>query len=237
MTINYNIDKPSCSECPVNCNTFFRILSKEDLLDLSIDKTSRLYKKNKYIYNEGSNPVGVYCLHQGKVKITKDSYDGREHILRFINPGEMFGINALISGEKHASAAIAIEDSVVCLINSRKMLDLILNYPNMINYILIYLNKMLEDAECRMASLSMKSTRERVAEALLVIHNSFLVEAKRLIPIKLSREDLANFVGSATESVIRILSEFKEEQIIEIYGRDIYIRNLIALEKIAHSPH
>ena len=100
---------------------------------------------------------------------------------------------------------------------------------------LVTLSRLLDEAECKLSSISLKSVRERVAEALVLIHNSINTENDcNSYPILLSREDLASFVGSATESVIRVLSEFKDEKTIEIKGRSITILEMNALRKIAN---
>lgn len=227
-------EKPRCSECKVRFLNYFNILSPEDLLELSIEKTSILYGKGQNIFYEGSYPNGLYCLNSGRVKIFRNGTDGREQIIRIISPGDVFGIKSLIEGKKYTTNACAIEDSVVCFISNRRMFHLFMKYPNLTNQLLIRLSRMLEDAEQKMTSIALKTVKERVAETLIHINNTFFnSQPNSNRDIKISREDLASMVGSATETVIRVLSEFKEENIIDIECRTIRIINLKALNRIA----
>lgn len=222
--------KPSCEECLVRFKTYFNILSPEDLRDLSIEKNCTLYKKNQIVFYEGASPNGLFCLHKGKIKLFRNGMDGREHIIRFIAPGQLFGIKALVEGTKYSATSASLEDSVVCFINSRKIFQLIIKYPNLTNYMLISLSRMLEEAERRMTSIALKTVRQRVAESLIIISNTYNSDTKTdNHQIRISREDLANSVGSATETVIRILSEFKSENLISIQGRTITLSDIKGL--------
>lgn len=222
--------KPTCEECDVRFKTYFNILSNEDLRDLSIEKSCTFFKKNQIIFSEGTNPNGVYCLHKGKIKLYRDGVDGREYIIRFIAPGQLFGIKALIERTKYSASSAAIEDSIVCFINNRKIFELIIKYPNMTNYMLVSLSRMLLEAEKRMASIALKTVRQRVAESLLIIRNTYKSDDNNeSYQIRLTREELANTVGSATETVIRILTEFKNEKLITVQGRTITIIDIKGL--------
>jgi CRP-like cAMP-binding protein len=228
-------EKPSCKECDVRFKTYFNILSDEDLRDLSIEKTCTLYKKNQSIYHEGTSPNGLFCLHSGKIKKYRNGINGREQIIQFIAPGQLFGIKAVIEGSKYTTSTTALEDSLVCFINNRRIFHLIMKYPNLTNYMLISLSRMLEDAESKMASIAMKTVRQRVAESLLILVNTFKKEDNlSSFYLRISREDLANTVGSATETVIRILKDFKEEGLITIQGRSITVVDLFGLMKISN---
>lgn len=227
-------EKPRCGECKVRFLNYFNMLSPEDLLELSVEKTSILYSKGQNIYYEGSYPNGLYCLNSGRVKIFRNGTDGREQIVRVVSPGDVFGIKSLIEGKKYSTTACAIEDSVVCFINNRRMFHLFMKYPNLTNQLLVKLSRMLEEAEQKMTSIALKSVKERVAETLLHIYNTFFqAEPNGSRDIKISREDLASLVGSATETVIRVLSELKDENIIEIECRTIRILDLKTLTRIA----
>jgi len=226
-------EKPRCGECAVRFLTYFNLLNPEDLLELSIEKTSTVYKKGQNIFYEGTNPNGLYCLNSGRVKIFRNGNDGKEQIIRFVSPGDIFGVKSLIEGKKYTTTACAIEDSIVCFIGNRRMFHLFLKYPNMTNQLLIKLSRMLEEAEQKMTSIALKTVKERVAEALLNMHSNFDKVNQETNEIRLSREDLANAVGSATETVIRTLAELKDEKIIEIDCRTVRILNINALIKAA----
>ncbi|MBT3933214.1 MAG: Crp/Fnr family transcriptional regulator, partial [Bacteroidetes bacterium] len=213
----------------------FNILSDEDLRDLSIEKTCTLYKRNQTIYHEGTSPNGLYCVNSGKIKKFRNGENGKEQIIQFIAPGQLFGIKAVIEGSKYTTTTTAIEDSLVCFINNRKIFHLIMKYPNLTNYMLISLSRMLEEAETRMASIALKTVRQRVAESLLILVNTYKSDdSNTQFELRISREDLANSVGSATETVIRILKEFKEARLISINGRSIIVLDFFGLMKISN---
>jgi CRP/FNR family transcriptional regulator, polysaccharide utilization system transcription regulator len=227
-------EKPGCVDCEVRYRNYFNELSKDDLLELSTIKTCHLFRKGQNVYHEGASPYGLFCLNNGRIKIYINGEDGREQIIRFISPGEIFGIKSLIENQKYSTSATAIEDSIVCFINNRKLFDLIIKYPNLTNYLLVSLSRMLDMAEKRLASMALKSVRERVAESLLILHKSFNNEGESDALIKISREDLAYSVGSATETVIRMLSELKNDGLVEIKGRTVKIVNISGLIKAAN---
>jgi len=223
---------PVCNKCDLRSKSYFNILSSEDLESLSIEKTSTLYKKDQNIFIEGASSRGLFCLHSGKVKLFKNDIGGKEQIVRFIAPGQLFGIKALIEGINFSATSTAIEDSIVCFINRRRILNLIKKYPDLKNIILVSLSRMLDEVEKRMTSLTLKSVRERVAESLIILSNTYNTE-DNLMSIKISRADLSNCVGSATENVIRVLSDFKDENLISVHGKTISILDMQGLMKAA----
>jgi CRP/FNR family transcriptional regulator len=199
------------------------------------DKFSTLYPKGQIIFHEGRFPNGIYCLKSGKVKISKTGIDGKEQIVRFVIPGGLLGIRALVSGRQYMANATTLEDSVVCYIGKQTFFDISTNYPEVSQCVLKTLSHLLEEAEERMTSLAQKHVRERLAESLLVLDNIFRSEKCPVerSTISLSREDLANIVGTATETVIRLLSEFREENLITVVGRKIVLLNVPELQRIA----
>jgi CRP/FNR family transcriptional regulator len=214
-------------------------LSKEDLEEGNRVKVSNIYKKGQIIFYEGMNPSGVYCVNKGKVKISKIGVDGKEQIVRFVLDGGLLGIRSLLGDRTYTASATTLEDSAVCFINKETFLEVLAKYPEIKQCMIRLLSRLLEEAENKITSLAQKPVRERLAEALLTLHQVFMSENPTCdIPsdsgtINLSREDLANMVGTATESVIRLLSEFKDEEIIAIDHRSIAIQDMEALRKIA----
>jgi CRP/FNR family transcriptional regulator len=199
-------------------------------------KTATFYRKDQNIFNEGMKPHGVYCLSEGKVKIYKIGIDGKEQIVRFVTPGELLGIRALISGQTYSATASTLEDSLVCYIEKRAFLKMTVKYPEISHCLMISLSHLLEDAENKLTSLAQKGVRERLAETLLALNSVFQSEQNgsedpKAI-IKLSRTDLANIVGTATETVIRLLSEFKESKLVEVNGRKITLMDVEGLKRI-----
>ncbi|MFC1733524.1 Crp/Fnr family transcriptional regulator [candidate division KSB1 bacterium] len=231
-------DNPMCDTCDARQRSFFCDLERCDLLDVSINKTYNIYKKGQSVFFEGRRPLGVYCLHSGKIKITKNGINGKEQIVRFTLPGDLLGIRALIGGREYSASAIALEDSVICFISKKVFLDILKKYPDINQCVMIYLSRMLEEAENKMTSLAQKPVRERLAEALILLNEIYNRESptsiSREYSICLSREDLASIVGTATESVIRLLSEFKEEKLISANGRRITLLDIRGIKKVGN---
>ncbi len=223
----------SCEDCPVHRKSIFRGIEDYDMLDLSLKKTCYFYRKGQVIFYEGKGALGIYCVNQGKIKVFKLGSEGKEQIIRVILPGEVMGLRSVVSGRPYSASATALDDSVCCFISKRKFFQLTIKYPDISQRIMILLSQMLEGAENKITSLAQKSVRERLAETLLSLDEAFKTE--RLTDgsiISLSREDLANLVGTATETVIRLLSEFKNDDLIEIKGRKIKVLKKKELLKI-----
>ena len=214
-----------CEHCNIGFNQFFENLDKADLRYLNEQKISEVYKKGQLLFEEGHKPVGIYCVREGKIKIFRNSKDGREHITRVALPGEFVGLKALVSGNDHSFSASAMEDAYVCFINKNDFFQLMIKYPEFTRSLILSLSKLLEEAEMRMVSLAYKPVRERLAETLLFLFTSFYPATDKFHKeyLNLTRMDLANIIGTAGETVIRLLSEFKEEKLISIKGRKIFL--------------
>jgi CRP/FNR family transcriptional regulator, polysaccharide utilization system transcription regulator len=227
-------ERPECSDCKVFKRSYFSTLENGDLEDLKYEKSASVYKTGQIVFQEDSRAVGVYCLHSGKVKLYKVDNEGREQIVRFVIPGELFGYGSITGSRYYLVTAEAIEDSVVCFVNANFFSDLTSRYPEILRTLVTSLGTMLNDAEDRMISLARKQVRERLAEALLDLCRKFHpVGCMDDNVLNLPREDLANIVGSATETIIRLLSEFREENLIAIDGRKIILKDVKRLKKIA----
>lgn len=228
----------NCENCNVLFKSFFNILAKNDLLNLTEKKNCVFFKKNQTIFIAGTRPNGIYCLNKGKIKIYKTGAYGKEQIIRFALPGEFLGLRSVICNKNYTSSAVTIEDSVVCFISKKDFQIVLDKYPLITNSIIATLSEMLEDANNKVTSLAQKPVRERLAETLVTLNNVFKSDPVRSeapnTVIALSRQDLANLVGTATETVIRLLSEFKSEHLISIKGRNITIIDAKSLFRIAN---
>ena len=227
----------NCKYCDIRNVTCFSALTKEDLKELNESKVSTIYKKNQVIFQEGMLPTGLYCLSKGKIKISKIGIDGKEQIVRLVMEGGLLGIRALLSGRKYSATAATIEETVVCYINKQTFLKFVLKYPDISNCMIVLLSTLLEEAENKITSLAQKPVRERLAESLLILNSIFehdpveKQDGNSDVAITLSREDLANIVGTATETVIRLLSDFRENKLISIKGRSVTLLDIEGLRK------
>jgi len=213
---------------------FFKSLTIDELKSLNLEKTCIKYKKGSYIYKEGNRLTGFYCIIQGIVKIFKTGFDGKEQIIRFAKKGDIIAYRSLLSQESACTTAKTIEDAVLCHIPYNTLLNLIQNNPKFSLAMLRIVCAELKDANAYITDIAQKSVRERLAEVLLLLKENFSLDIDKTLQISLTREELANTVGTATESIIRLLSEFKQDKLIDLDGRKIKIINIPALTKVAN---
>lgn len=191
-----------------------------------------MYKKGQVIFHEGNRPHGVFCINEGKVKITRMGSDGKEQIVRLAKHGDVLGYRALIEGSKYSASAVALDDSKICFLSSDDFNHLVDNNMKVANDLLRLVAKALGEAEQKMTQLALKPVRERLAEALLLLQKTYGQVGVSPFSIAISREDLAAIVGTAKETVIRTLSEFKDDNIITAQGSTITIVDHSKLVKI-----
>lgn len=227
----------SCDKCDVCQFSLFRHLSKEELRKLGELKICNLYHKGQIIFHEGNRPLGLFALNSGKVKVYKTGTDGREQIVRLAKPGDFIGYRALLGNENYSASACALEDSHVCFIDKVKFDSIVYKNDAFVLKVLQHLCVELREAEDYISGLVHKPVRERLAGLLLMLKGKYGVDVAdcKQLNINFSRDDLANMVGTATETLIRHLSEFKEEGLISTKGRKIFILNDAALASVADS--
>lgn len=227
-----------CKHCDAKNVSFLTYCSEEESEVVSAAKSCSHFKKGQSIFYEDNIPLGIYCLSKGAIKLTRSNKDGKEQIIRFAKEGEFLGYRALIADEPLVATATCIEDTVCCFIPKKVFLELLEKNAQINKYMLKSLCHDLGLADERIQSLAQKSVRERVAETLLFLQKTFHddhSQDENLIAVTLPREDIANIVGTATETVIRLLSEFKTDKLIDMEGKKIRILNKAALEKISHA--
>jgi len=228
----------TCLSCEIFNYSCFNSIKDEDVKLLAKSKVETLYKKGQNIFYTDRKPTGIYCLNSGSIKIFKVGENGKEQIVRFVTPGSLLGIRAFMGGRKYAATATAMEDSFVCFIEKKTFFRLILKYPNISQCLMTILSQLLEEAEDKLTSIAQKPVRERLAETLILLEKIFVSPASlenNTSLISISREDLANIVGTATETVIRKLKSFKEENLIELSGRKIKLIDKPGILKASRS--
>lgn len=214
-------------------NKFFNEVQKyDDLKSLSQDRRVKHYRKKENIFNEGSSPVYLYFLAKGKVKIYRSHEYGKELITTLYKEGDFFGYTTLLEDLPYSETAEALEDSEVCLIPKEDFLSLIHNNVHVMKTFIKMLSDDVLEKEEQLVNLAYSSVRKRVAEALVLLQKRYDNSTAGNFSISISREDLANIVGTATESLIRTLSDFKEEKLVEIKGSSITIVDLERLKKL-----
>lgn len=224
MSTKKNIRIP-CTLCPGKEHSLFSDLPREDLDTLSMHKTCIRYKKGQTLFYEGTRPMGLFCINSGKVKVYKISSEGKEQILKLAKPGDFLGYRALISEEFYNSSATVIEEGAMCYIPKSNFLDILQKNPAFFRKMAKRVAHELGLMEQKLVTIAQKSVRERLAATLIMLKETYGMEGdeSNLIDIALSREDLANIIGTATETVIRLLSDFKTQKLISLQGKKIKV--------------
>lgn len=216
-----------CEHCEMRHKSMFGVLCEHERKALNMSKSCKQYPKGQMLFHEGSRPLGVYCINKGKIKIYKLGPDGKEQIVHISTGGELLGYRALIGEENYPVSAEALEDCNVCFVYKDEFLNLVKENHELHHNLLKAACKELGLMTESLTDLAQKSVRERTATSLLMLKDTYGTEGYDNGPVEivLSREDLANIVGTATETLIRQLHDFKEEGLIETSGRKIRVKD------------
>ncbi|WP_369994225.1 Crp/Fnr family transcriptional regulator [Winogradskyella sp.] len=198
-------------------------LTREELIRISACKTGKRYKKGQVIFEEGESLNGVYCIREGVCKLTKLSQNGKDQVVKLVVKGGLLGKRSLVSEQKTNLSAIALNDMEMCFIPKNEIMSDLSKNPKFTMDVLKEMAHDLKDSDDSLVDMAQKSVKTRMADILLYIHDNFGTDDQGYLSIILSREDYASIVGTATESAIRILSQFKKEGMISTSGKRIKI--------------
>jgi CheY-like chemotaxis protein/CRP-like cAMP-binding protein len=194
-------------------NEFFNNAESLDaLIKLTGDRKPKTYHKKETVFQEGNLPNAVYFISKGRVKTYKTNEDGKEFITGIHESGDFIGYLPMLEGGNYNESAAALDDSDIYAIQKNDFVSLIYSNREVANRFIKMLSNNLIEKEERLLSLAYNSVRRRVAEALLMLQERHKNDPN----IQISREDLSNIVGTATESLIRTLSDFKDEGLVEL---------------------
>lgn len=222
-----------CEQCIVREFSSLKALNKEELLKLSDCKTSHTIKKGEVIFEEGENINGIYCVKDGICKLTKLSPNGKDHIVKLIKKGELLGQRSMISDEPVNLSAVALEDMEVCFIPKSEVMGFFDKNNQFSMNVMKTICSDLKDSDDNMVSMAQKSVKERLAETLIYLEETFGKNEDGSLVVQLSREELSGMIGTATESCIRLLSDFNKLGLIELSGKKIVLKDINKLKKIA----
>ncbi len=225
--------QPECAHCKGRRDSLFHFCKMNELADLEDNKSCTVYKRGQVIFQEGANPLGVYCINSGKVKMYKHASDGKEQIIRIVKPGDFLGYRSMLAGTRYKLSAAALEDTAVCMIPKSTFLELFRTNENFSKSLMELLCSTLDESYTKIADIAYKPVRGRVAEALLFLHNFYKDAENPQGVVNISREDLASFVGTVKETAIRMLKEFKDEGLIETDKSLIIIKDTEGLLHIS----
>lgn len=213
-------------------NDLLTDLRGSGLLNMQWDNyESEMLSRKSALYSEPKRPKYLYFLKKGKVKAYRTSEDGKEYITNLYGEGDFIGYHALLEDRSYDDSTEVLEEAEVVLIPKDEFLTAVYNDMNIATKFIKLIAKNVKEKEERLMSLAYGSLRKRIAKALLDIHNKFNKGGGNNNTIDISRDDLAHFVGTATESLIRTLSDFKSEKLIEIKEGKVRI---LQVDKLAN---
>jgi CheY-like chemotaxis protein len=213
---------------------FVRDVKDSGLLKhLSDQYAVETFHKKQTLYQEGKRPRFLYYLVNGKVKAFKSHEDGKEYITDLFSAGDFIGYTAIIEDKNYDDSSAILEDAEIMQIPKDEFLAMVFSDINIATKFIRIVTQNVKEKEERLLNLAYSSLRKRVAKALVDIHEKFNKDGQKNL-IEFSREDIAQYVGTATESLIRTLSDFKSEKLIDIKSGKISITNLEKLKNLLY---
>jgi CRP/FNR family transcriptional regulator len=209
----------------------FKNLSEEELKELEPYLLSTKYKKKEDIFSEGDPPEWFYIVSKGKVKITKLSHEGKEIILEIVSPTDIFGGVAVIRGFPYPANAVAMEDSEVLKISRKNLMRLVDRFPNLMYCIALQLGDRMKSSYDSLKNIALERVEARIAALLLKLSNKIGVETDEgtMIDMRLTKQDVADMVGTTVETSIRTFSKFKKQGLVSDSDGKIIIKDMDGL--------
>lgn len=222
-----------CEQCIVRQLSSLKELTRDELIRISHCKTSKIIKRGEILFNEGDHVNGVFCIKDGVCKVSKMSENGRDQVIKLVKKGDLLGERSLITGGPANLTASALNDMEICFIPKEEIVRDLKRNNNFTMSMLKDLAESLRNADEVIVDMAQKTVKQRLAETLIHLDKKFVKDDQGYIDVYLTREDIANIIGTATESAIRILSDFKKNGLIDFKGKRISILDVRGLERIA----
>jgi CRP/FNR family transcriptional regulator, polysaccharide utilization system transcription regulator len=214
-------------------NSFLQVARAKELESYISEQAKVLtFKKKQLIFSEGVYPSAVFFIHKGKIKTFKANEDGREYITGLHKDGDFIGYTDLFEDKKYTESAETLEDSELCVIPKAEFFALLDHNRDVSNKFIKLLANDLADREERLLKLAYNSVRKRVAQSLELLYDRYAANNPEPFSITISRDDLSSIVGASKETVIRTLTDFKEEKLVDIKGGKITILELDRIKKM-----
>jgi CRP-like cAMP-binding protein len=213
----------------------FESLPEHVQVDFKNQMIVKRFKRGQNIFTEGSFPSGIYFVKEGKIKKFKTLNNGREQIIYLCSEGEMIGYASFLGEERYPDSAAAITESLIGYISKERLVSLLDKHQELATLLVKKLSHEFGVMVNFIATFTNKSVRERVALTLLILNENFRQNRnlENEIVIELTREDFANIVGIAVETLVRILSDFVTEGLITKKRREIIVKQPLELFRIA----
>jgi len=213
----------------------FKNLSGEDFKELEPYLTTTVYKKKDDIFTEGDAPEWFYIVSTGKIKITKISHDGKEIILEIISPNDIFGGVAVLRNFPYPANAVAMEDSEVVKISRKNLMRLVDRFPNLMYIIALQLGDRMKSSYDSLKNIALDRVEARIAALLLKLSNKVGLETDEglVIDMRLTKQDVADMVGTTVETSIRTFSKFKKQGLVADSDGKIVIKDKKGLSELS----
>lgn len=224
-----------CELCLSRKFSMFADLSESHLCNISDNKNFISHKKGQILFYEGTKPLGVFCISSGIVKVFKTASNGKEQIIRLAKKGDFLGYSSMLGEEAYSNTATIVEDAKICFVPKETFLKVLVEDNNFHRRLTKALCNDLGLMEEKLTDATQKTIRERLAFTLLKLSDTYGVDGGEgeKIDVVLSREEIAGLVGTATETVIRLLSEFKKDELIEFDGKKIIVLDKKQLARLS----
>lgn len=229
----YHLFRQNFDQSVEGLNSFISLAKDAtDIASLTENKKTQTYKSKEIIFREGQSATRIYFVNKGKVKIYKINEDGKEYITKLVVPGDFFGITPILNHTDYEEWAECVLDAEVVAISKEEFLDLLHKNRDVATKFIKILANNVSEREEQLLHMAYDTVRKRVVDALLMVAGTVAKNSQGIKVLRLPREDLAQLVGTAKETTIRVLSDLKKDNIIKTEGSKISILNIKALQSI-----
>lgn len=228
----------SLCQCHIKENALFTGLTVDQLEAFQDLVVISAYKKREVIFLEGDDCTGLYIIRTGRVKIVRTSSSGKEQIIKILSPGDLLGFEIFYNGETYANTAVAMDDCELCYIDRNGFFEILEREPDIARKLILSMGRELRDAYERIGHLGLMNAREKLAHLLCTLAKDYGVaeDGGVRLTLMLSRLEIAELLGITQETSIRLLKSFKEEGIIDIRRKEIFIKEMDRLRECAQQP-
>lgn len=228
------IEAPDCAECSCRINSVFGEITLEALSGLNGRKSMIGFNKGEEIFQQDSYPLGVYCVFSGKVRITQKTVSGDTLVLRVASEGDIMGYRAVIGNDKFSCSAIAESDVTVCFLPKSEFMRMVQTDHKFSQRIMKLFSDELKCLEDKLTKSTKRTVKEKTAQAILFLIENYGFEAdNETLNLNITREEMAQIVGSTRETVTRVLYQFADESLISLKGKKIKVIKQKALAQMA----
>ncbi len=232
------MDKDSiCSlcRCHIRENTIFTGLNDAQLDAFKDVVIISSYKKREVVYLDGDECSGLYIIRTGRLKLVRSSSTGKEQIIKILNPGDLLGFEVFYEGRTYRNTAVAMEDSELCYIEKNAFFNILEREPDISKKLIISLGKELNHAYERIGNLGLLNAKEKLGHLLYTLASEYGVKADGGVTLNLtlSRLEIAELLGITQETSIRLLKSFKEDGILDIRRKEIFIKSMSRLKEFS----